>query len=268
MLWSSVHSATTGFRNAVAHVKLPERAQIQGILLDIEGTTTPVEFVYGVLFPYAARELSDFIHQHFRDPEIWRLLENLRKQRNSDSASGLAPPPWRDDPEEAEISSLVDYGRWLMKKDSKDPALKSLQGRIWQRGYARGELRGQVYPDVPKALQRWRKQGKGVYIYSSGSVLAQKLLFQSTAYGDLTLLLDGFFDTQVGTKTDPNSYRKISAQIRCEPQQVLFVSDAISELEGAESAGMHTALSIRSGDTAPEPARFLAIQGFDEVFPS
>ena len=249
-------------------MKLPEPAQIRGILLDIEGTTTPVEFVYRVLFPYAARELNEFIRQHFQDPEIWPFLENLRQQRNSDSLLGLAPPPWHDDSEEAEIRSLVEYGRWLMNKDSKSPSLKSLQGRIWQKGYARGELRGQVYPDVPTSFRRWREQGKEAYIYSSGSVLAQKLLFQSTEYGDLTLLLDGFFDTQVGTKTDPNSYRKISAQIRCEPQQVLFVSDAISELEGAESAGMHTALSIRSGDTAREPARFLAIRGFDEVFPS
>jgi enolase-phosphatase E1 len=268
LLWSAVHSAATTLRSAVAPVKLPESWQVRAILLDIEGTTTPLEFVYFVLFPYAARELNDFIRVHFDDPEIRSFLESLRQQRGSDASLGLAAPTWHGDSEEAVISSLTEYGRWLMKQDRKDSALKSLQGLIWKEGYARGELRGQVYPEVPKALQRWREQGKATYIYSSGSVLAQKLLFQSTEYGDLTLLLDGFFDTQVGAKADPNSYRKISAGIRCEPQEVLFLSDAIRELEAAESAGMHTGLSIRPGNKTSEPARFAVIHSFDEIFPS
>jgi enolase-phosphatase E1 len=248
--------------------KLPQSEQIEAILLDIEGTTTPLGFVYDVLFPYAARQLNAFIRRHFRDPEIRRFLESLRQQRALDASLGLEPPAWNDNSEEADINSLAEYGRWLMKHDRKDPSLKSFQGLVWQEGYAAGELRGQVYPEVPKALQRWHEQGKVTYIYSSGSVLAQKLLLQSTEYGDLTGLLDGFFDTEVGAKTDPKSYRTISAKIRCEPQQVLFLSDATKELAAAESASMHTALSVRPGNRPLEPARFVVIRSFDEIFPS
>jgi enolase-phosphatase E1 len=249
-------------------VKLPESEKIQAILLDIEGTTTPMAFVYDVLFPYAARELNIFIRRHFRDPEIRRVLENLRQQRALDASLGLAPPAWNDNSEEAEIKSLTEYGRWLMKEDRKDPSLKSLQGLVWQEGYASGELRGEVYPDVPKALERWHEQGKATYIYSSGSVFAQKLLFQSTEHGDLTGLLDGFFDTEVGAKTDSKSYRTISVQIRCETQQVLFISDATRELEAAEAAGMQTAIAIRPGNNTPESVKFTVVHRFDEIFPS
>lgn len=268
MLWAAVYSATTALRSVVAPVKLPESEKIQAILLDIEGTTTPLAFVYDVLFPYAARELNIFIRRHFHDSEIRRFLESLRQQRALDASLGLTPPAWNDNSEEAEIKSLAEYGRWLMKQDRKDPSLKSLQGLVWQEGYAAGELRGQVYADVPKALQRWHEQGKGSYIYSSGSVLAQKLLFQSTEHGDLTDMLDGFFDTEVGAKSDSKSYRTISAQIRCEPGQVLFISDATRELEAAEAAGMHTALAVRPGNRTPESARFTVIRRFDEIFPS
>ena len=247
-------------------MKLPESGQIKAILLDIEGTTTPLAFVYDVLFPYAARELNAFIGRHFHDPEIRRVLESLRQQRALDASLGLAPPAWNDNSEGAEIKSLTEYGRWLMKQDRKDPSLKSLQGFVWQQGYAGGELRGQVYPDVPKALRRWREQAKATYIYSSGSVLAQKLLFQSTEYGDLTQLLDGFFDAGVGVKSDSKSYRTISAQIRCEPHQVLFISDATRELEAAESSGMHTALAIRPGNRTPESAKFSVVHQFDEIY--
>jgi enolase-phosphatase E1 len=248
-------------------VKLPESEAIRAILLDIEGTTTPLAFVYDVLFPYAARELNAFIRRHFQDSEIRRFLEGLRQQRALDASLGLAPPAWNDNSEEAEVKSITEYGQWLMKHDRKDSSLKSIQGLVWQEGYAASELHGQVYSDVPKALQRWREQGKGIYIYSSGSALAQKLLFQSTEYGDLTGLLDGYFDTEVGGKTDPKSYRTISAKIRCEPDQVLFISDASRELEAAESAGMHTLLSVRPGNRPPEPARFAVIHSFDEIFP-
>jgi enolase-phosphatase E1 len=248
-------------------VKLPESGQIEAVLLDIEGTTTPLAFVYDVLFPYAARQLNAFIRRHFRDSEVRRFLESLRQQRALDASLGLAPPAWNDNSENAEITSIAEYGRWLMKQDRKDPSLKSIQGLVWREGYAAGELRGQVYPDVPKALQRWREQGKAIYIYSSGSVLAQKLLFQSTEYGDLTGLLDGYFDTEVGGKTDPKSYRTISVKIRCEPKQVLFISDAIKELEAAESSGIQTVLSTRAGNNTPESARFAVIHSFEEIFP-
>jgi enolase-phosphatase E1 len=153
-----------------------------------------------------------------------------------------------------------------MEHDSKISPLKALQGRIWQEGYKKGELRGEVYPDVPPALKRWREDGKRIYIYSSGSVLAQKLLFESTAYGDLTQLLDGYVDTKVGSKMDPASYIKIAAQIGCETGQVLFVSDAVRELEAAQSAGLQVALAVRATDEAASPS-FVEIHSFSDIFP-
>lgn len=247
-------------------MRLPDAAQIRIILLDIEGTTTPVEFVYDVLFPYAIRNLESFLRQHFHDPEVRSCLAELKEQRRSDLESDLKPPPWLDDSQEAEIVSLATYVQWLMAQDAKCPALKSLQGKIWEQGYAKGELRGQVYADVPRSLERWCRQGKRVYIYSSGSVFAQKLLFQRTDYGDLTLMLNGFFDTRTGIKTDQESYRKIASQIPCETHQVLFISDAARELKAAQSAGMHTALSIRPGHTDLPTTEYVVIHSLDEVF--
>jgi enolase-phosphatase E1 len=248
-------------------VPLPDATQVEVILLDIEGTTTPLEFVYDVLFPYAVRKLEGFLRRHIHDPEVRSSLAALKEQRRMDSESGLKPPPWLDDSHEAEIISLNMYVQWSMARDTKYPALKFLQGKIWEEGYGRGELRGQVYPDVPRALERWRRQGKRLYIYSSGSVLAQKLLFLNTGYGDLTRMLDGFFDTRIGTKADEESYRKIAAQIRCETHQVLFISDAPRELKAAQSTGMHTALSVRTGQADLPRTEDVVIQSFDEVFP-
>lgn len=243
----------------------PDPERIRGILLDIEGTTTPAAFVYDVLFPYAAKRLDGFVHEHFRDAEMWPHLAQLKEQRLADANSDV--PAWRENSEEAQIDSLVAYARWLMKRDNKATALKAVQGKIWEEGYERGELHGQVYPDVGPALRRWRQQGKHVYIYSSGSQLAQRLLFQTTDYGDLTPLLAGFFDTRVGPKTDPRSYQKIASRMLCAPQKVLFVSDSLSELEAAEPTGMLTALSVRSLDSAPASAKFVTIHSFDEIFP-
>jgi enolase-phosphatase E1 len=248
-------------------VRLPDATHIRAILLDIEGTTTPIEFVHDVLFPYAARKLENFLRRHIHNAEVRSSLAALKEQWRMDSENGLGPPPWLDDSQEAEIISLQMFGQWAMARDAKYPALKSLQGKIWEEGYVRGELRGQVYPDVPRALERWRWQGKRLCIYSSGSVLAQKLLFQNTEYGDLTRMLDDFFDTRTGTKTDEESYRKIASQIPCETHQVLFISDAAGELKAAQSAGMHTALSVRTHQTKLPRIEDEEIRSFDEIFP-
>jgi enolase-phosphatase E1 len=248
-------------------VQLPNESQIRVILLDIEGTTTPIEFVHDVLFPYAARRLEIFLRRYIHDLEVTSSLAALKEQRRIDSEKGLQPPPWLDDSQEAEIISLKMFGQWAMEKDAKYPALKSLQGKIWQEGYVRGELRGQVYPDVSRAFARWRRQEKRLCIYSSGSVLAQKLLFQNTEYGDLTRWLDDFFDNRIGIKTDEESYRKIASQVACETRQVLFISDASGEVKAAQSAGMYTALSVRTGQKDLPTTEGTAIRSFDEIFP-
>jgi enolase-phosphatase E1 len=242
-----------------------DASQIRIILLDIEGTTTPVEFVYQTLFPYASRKLEPFLREHLLDPEIQSLIQDLRAQREVDERNGLNPPSWMDLPEEAQLRSAVAYGQWLIVRDSKCPPLKALQGRIWQEGFTNGELRGVIFPDVPVAFERWRRQKKIICIYSSGSVLAQQNLFRTTASGDLTSYISVFFDTCVGAKTEGESYKKIAASLSYPPHQFLFISDAVKEIEAARSAGMQAILCERNGSASSLPAD--VIRSFDGVFP-
>lgn len=245
-----------------------EEGQVRALLLDIEGTTTPADFVYHVLFPYASRKLEEFFVEHRGNAEIRAQLDALKTQRRADEREGPEPPALRDDTEESELASLVAYARWLIARDSKSTPLKMLQGKIWQAGYKSGELRGDVYPDVPVALARWRKQGKDIAVYSSGSVLAQQLLFRTTSAGDLTSYFREFFDTRVGIKTGAESYRKIAAALGHRENEMLFLSDAVKELDAARAAGMQTALCVRSGKSTVASAGHPVIRTFDEVLPS
>lgn len=242
-------------------------SQIRVILLDIEGTTTPVDFVYKTLFPYARRRLESFLREHSKNPEIQPLIRELREQRELDEHNGLQPPIWQDTSERARLNSAVGYGEWLMARDSKCTPLKSLQGKIWQHGYASGELRGEVFPDVPAAFERWRQQSKKICIYSSGSVLAQQLLFRTTASGDLTTCIAAFFDTGVGAKTEKESYEKIAAALSQAPQRFLFISDAVKEIEAAKSVGMQTLLCVREQHLPAGADTDGAVQDFHRVFP-
>ncbi len=216
------------------------------ILLDIEGTTTPIDFVYQVLFPFARTHVGDFLSRHWMT--VQEDLAELRREQTADTARGLEPPVINEAPE-----SVVAYVHWLMDQDRKSTPLKSLQGRIWEEGYRSGELLSQVFDDVPPAIKRWHQQGKRVCIYSSGSVLAQKLLFGFTEAGDLTPLLSDYFDTAVGAKQETESYRRIAAALQLPPPEILFVSDVVAELDAARAAGMQTILSLRPGNR-PQPA--------------
>jgi enolase-phosphatase E1 len=244
-----------------------EESQIRVILLDIEGTTTPIEFVYQTLFPYASRKLEAFLREHFQDPEIQSLIQALRAQHEMDERNALEPPSWLDNAEEARLRSSVAYGQWLIARDSKCTPLKSLQGKIWQQGFTSGELRGEVFPDVPIAFERWRRQKRIMCIYSSGSVLAQQLLFRTTTSGDLTSYISGFFDTRVGAKTEGESYKKIAASFSYAPKQFLFISDAVKEIEAARSAGMHAILCERDGRASSPRSAQAVIHTFDGVLP-
>jgi enolase-phosphatase E1 len=265
LLGAEIHSAAT--RGEVERVPLFDEAQVRVILLDIEGTTTPVDFVYKTLFPYASRKLESFLRENSANPEIGGLIEELRRQHELDERNGVKPPSWRDDPDNGRVRSSVVYGQWLMAKDSKCTALKAVQGKIWQQGYASGELKGEVYPDVPPAFERWKRQGKIICIYSSGSTLAQQLLFGSIPTGDLTRYISIFFDTQVGAKTETESYRKIAASFSYEPGQFLFISDAVKEIEAARFAGMRTLLCERHPHTIVPSGAQKVIHDFNEVFP-
>jgi len=245
----------------------PGADSIRAILLDIEGTTTPINFVFETLFPYARRRMGQFLRAHASEPSIREDIEALRKQRRTDVEGRLNPPRWEDNSPDLELGSATAYALWLMDRDSKCSALKSLQGKIWQEGYRKGELRGEVYPDVPPALERWSHQGKIICIYSSGSVLAQKLLF-GTAAGDLTGFLRAYFDTTVGPKNEPGSYSQIARALALEPPKILFISDALKELDAARDAGIQTLLCVRAQSAEDATSLHSVIHSFEGVFPA
>lgn len=221
-------------------------AGIRAVLLDIEGTTTPIAFVHERLFAYARTHVRAFLaHASHADSGIRGILDGLREEHAQDAARGEAPPPWPDDSPDV-VGAYVD---WLIDRDRKSGPLKALQGLIWEGGYASGTLKGEVYPDVPDALRRWTAAGIRVGIFSSGSVLAQRLLFKHSTAGDLTPFLSWHFDTAVGPKRDPESYRRIASHLAIPPDRILFVSDTQEELDAAQSAGFHTRKVTRDADT-------------------
>lgn len=230
---------------------------IRAILLDIEGTTTPIAFVHNILFPYARARVRDFLDQHAADPDVRADLALLEAEHAAESSHASGLPAWEP----------VAYVQWLMDRDRKSTGLKSLQGKIWEEGYRAGELqgRGQVYPDVAPALARWRKEGRDVAIFSSGSVQAQRNLFTSTTAGDLSPLLGGYFDTTTGPKREPESYERIAAVLGRHPIEVLFLSDVSAELDAAREAGMQTGLCVRPPATLPPASTHPVIRTFDEV---
>ena len=239
---------------------------IHAVLLDIEGTTTPIRFVYEVLFPYARRHLRRFVEWHAASPGHAPLYDRLRDDHAADRDAAEAVPPWIDQPPAARAGSILAYLEWLMDHDRKSTALKSLQGLIWEEGYRGGDLVGEVFADVPAALARWRAQRIDAGIFSSGSVLAQQLLFRHSSAGDLTALLRWHFDTTTGPKTDPESYQRIAAAMRIPVASVVFVSDVAAELDAARTAGMQTRLCIRPGNGPPPPGHGHAeIRTFDEL---
>ena len=240
--------------------------QVRAIILDIEGTTTPVEFVFNVLFPYASEQAGRFLAENWTDRAVQEDVAGLRDEHAADVAKGLDPPAWISDDRGREVASVGAYVRWLISHDRKITVLKSLQGKIWRAGYEAGQLHAEVYNDVPPALDRWTRQGKTVGIFSSGSVLAQRLLFSHTNAGDLTALLTDYFDTTVGSKVEPESYRRITAAFGIPPSDVLFISDVVAELDAARAAGMNTALCVRPGRTI-EHGGHAAVATFDSIYP-
>ena len=235
------------------------------MLLDIEGTTTPADFVYKTLFPYAERHVESFLQEHITEPNTELFVRELHEQRMRDELDDLNPPRWVGGSDEKRIKAAVTYCRWLISKDRKCTSLKTLQGKIWEEGYARGELRGEVYVDVPAAFARWRAEGRTVAIYSSGSELAQRLLFGSVASGDLTPFISRYFDTRVGAKADAESYRKIAKELGQAPGEFLFVSDAVKEIEAAAAAAMQVSLCVRDVGGNVSTSRYPVIHSFAQL---
>jgi len=244
---------------------LAER-RLDAVLIDIEGTTTPIAFVHDVLFPFARTHLADWLEARTSSAEFNEVFEQLAREHAADRARGANVPAWDTSTLSATRASITRYAVALMDEDRKSPGLKLLQGLIWESGYQAGELRGQVFADVPPALHRWRAAGLRLAIYSSGSELAQRRLFESTLDGDLTSLFDGFFDTGVGGKKESASYLRIVERLRVSVERTMFISDVTAELDAAKSAGLQVILSLRDGNAVqPSADEYERVLSFDRL---
>jgi len=212
---------------------------IKAILTDIEGTTSAVSFVFDVLFPYAARHLPGFVSEHAAEPAVVEQVEAVRRESGEPGASV-----------ERVVAILLEW----IAEDRKATPLKALQGMVWEQGYRAGQLKGHVYPDAVEALRRWHAEGYRLYVYSSGSIQAQKLIFGCSEAGDLSPLFSGYFDTTSGPKREAGSYRRIVEAIGLPAEEVLFLSDVVQELDAAREAGLPTiGLAREGGELAGHP---------------
>jgi enolase-phosphatase E1 len=220
---------------------------VDAVVLDIEGTTTSIDFATSVLYPYARERLPNFVREHRGEPEVAAIMDEARE------VGGV----WNDE------AVVVRMCHW-MERDQKVTPLKTLQGLIWEEGFRSGELESHVYPDVAPALRAWRARGIRLYIYSSGSVLAQQLIYAHTVAGDLTPFLSGYFDTRIGHKREVTSYRRIAEAIGVPPRRILFLSDVREELDAAREAGWQTIWLVREGLPALAAAHRRGMR-FDQV---
>lgn len=225
----------------------------QVMLTDIEGTTAPKRLVVDVLFPYARANLRGWVTAHAREPDVAGWIYEVS------ALSGASP--W-------DIQACVDTLLDWMDADLKLAPLKAIQGRIWSEGYAAGEIRSELYDDVPAAFEAWRRRDARVAVFSSGSVEAQRLLFRHSDAGDLEAEIDAWFDTRVGAKGDPASYRTIAAKLNLPPAAIVFLSDTVDELDAAAAAGMRTVHVVREdvGD-ALEPTQHPRVASLLEIEP-
>ncbi len=237
---------------------------IRAILTDIEGTTSSIAFVHDVLFPYASRMLPEFVRHNVDDAAVRHWLDKAARDIGGRSGPSMAPAALRLLPGGVlSDDCIVEVLQGWIREDRKHPALKGLQGMLWKDGYERGDYRGHVYPDAAEALARWHAEGIALYVYSSGSVDAQKLLFAHSEAGDLSGLFDGNFDTAVGGKREVGSYLRIAQDLGMPAGKILFLSDVVEELDAARLAGLRTILldrhedypSPRTGAAAHEHAR-------------
>lgn len=213
---------------------------MQYILMDIEGTTTPIDFVQKTLFPYASIHLPEYIRQNSTDPRVEACIADVITTSMQETRLTI-------DSDEA-VHMLM---KWI-QDDRKHPALKELQGMIWEEGYRSKAFVSEIYPDVVPAWKKWQTEGRRLGIYSSGSIKAQKLLFSHTPEGDLTPFLSHYFDTGIGAKQEVASYENIVAALEIEAAQVHFLSDVPAELDAAKAAGMQTTQLVRPGTEASD----------------
>jgi enolase-phosphatase E1 len=223
---------------------------IKAILTDIEGTTSAVSFVFDVLFPYAAKHLPDFVRQNAGRGDVAEQLDAVRRDSNEPNA---------------DVERVIEILLGWIAEDRKATPLKALQGMVWEKGYKAGQLKGHVYPDAVEALKRWHQAGYQLFVYSSGSIQAQRLIFGCSEAGDLTPLFSGYFDTTSGPKREAQSYASIAQAIGLQASQILFLSDIVEELDAARAAGMATSGLAREGG---ELAGHETVESFARIDPS
>ncbi|AXK72227.1 acireductone synthase [Lysobacter sp. TY2-98] len=221
---------------------------VRAILTDIEGTTSSISFVKDVLFPYARRALPGFVREHRNEPEVRRWLDAVATEQG-----GICS----DD-------TIVEVLQGWIDEDRKHTALKALQGMVWNAGYRNADFTAHMYPDAATVLREWHDAGYPLYVYSSGSVPAQKLFFGHSDAGDLTPLVSDWFDTEIGGKRDADSYRRIAERMGIAPGDIVFLSDVVEELDAAREAGLQTALLDRRQDY-PQPRTGEATHGHRRV---
>ena len=221
---------------------------IHCIVTDIEGTTSSLSFVKDVLFPYAREQMGEFLQRHAGEPAVAEQLAAVAEAVGHELSLE---------------QSSAQLRQWI-DEDRKITPLKALQGMIWEAGYRNGDFRGHVYADAERRLRQWHDDGIALYVFSSGSVQAQKLLFAHTEYGDMTPLFAGYFDTRIGAKREAEAYRAIAAQVGVPADEILFLSDIREELDAARSAGMHTAWLVRDGVLLSDAGHPVA-RDFDDI---
>ncbi|HEY9679650.1 MAG TPA: acireductone synthase [Drouetiella sp.] len=260
--------------------------KVQCILIDIEGTTSAIQFVYDVLFPYARNQLNSFLKRNWKNQDVQDSITYLAKDLGFENLSQWSQANDRSSKKALEVdhNSVGDSDRAsdklleehqkqlveneavrLMDADIKSTGLKALQGLIWAEGYAEGTLTSHVFPDVPGALESWNKAQIDIRIFSSGSVNAQKVFFKNTEYGDLGKFISNNYDTTTGAKREPQSYKSIAEDIGLEPEQILFLSDVEPELDAAKQAGMKVALVVRPGNAPADLDKFPVIESFEQI---
>lgn len=227
---------------------------MKAILSDIEGTTSGISFVHQTLFPIAYQEMDSFVRMNWRSGFIEEELDQVRKEIAGTERS----------PSEVSVDKVIDTLRQWIRSDKKHPALKSIQGKIWRHSFESGRIKGHVYPDVPPNFRKWKTNGIVIAIFSSGSIEAQQLLFQYSEAGDLTPLISHYFDTTTGPKQDPTSYLLICARLGLDPQDILFLSDIVEELDAAQAVGMQTVQVVRESEPESESAH-QRIHSFDDI---
>ena len=231
----------------------------QVILLDIEGTVSPLAFVHEVMFPYARERLVSFLVAHWQQANVQAAVEQMARDAAQASFIEWCPPSAKPD------AFAAEEARKLMDADVKATGLKMLQGLIWEQGFRDGALRSTLFDDVPSALQAWRAVGIDLRIYSSGSVHAQKLFFAHTEVGDLTPLFSAYYDTTIGSKREAESYRRIAQDCQAAAADILFISDVVAELDAARSAGMGTRLALRPGNVPPPAHDHATVHSFADL---